>query len=290
MGRVFIVGCGYVGKRIAALCRERGDGVAALCRKDESCRELERLGIAPVPGDLDYPETLRGMPTAGAEVYYCAPPPGGGITEPRVQAFCNGIPEGCEPARIVYLSTTGVYGDCEGGVVTEETPVRPETTRARRRVHAEETFSAWGAERGVPVIVLRVPGIYGPLRLPIPMLQMGQPVLRREESPFTNRIHADDLAAICLAAAARCTTGGLFNVGDGQESTMTDYFNAVADAAGLPRPRQVTREEARQVMHPLMLSYFSESRRVGTEKMRRELGVTLRYPTLEEGLRASLQS
>ena len=289
MGRVFIVGCGYVGKRIAALCRERGEAVAALCRKIEGCRELEALGIEPLPGDLDYPETLTGMPTAGAVVFYCAPPPGGGITEPRVQSFCNAIPPGSEPSRVIYLSTTGVYGDCGGAVVTEETPVNPETTRARRRVHAEETLAAWGAERGVPVVILRVPGIYGPGRLPIPQLQMGQPVLRSEEAPYSNRIHVDDLAAICLAAAQWCGASGLFNVGDGQGGTMTDYFNAVADAAGLPRPRQVTMEEARQVMHPLMLSYFGESRRVDTGKLRRELGVTLRYPTLEEGLLASLR-
>jgi nucleoside-diphosphate-sugar epimerase len=289
MGRVFIIGCGYVGKRIAALCRERGDGVSALCRKVEGCRELEALCISPVPGDLDDPGSLRSMPTAGAVVYYCAPPPGGGITEPRVQAFCSAIPAGAEPARLVYLSTTGVYGDCGGAVVTEESPVHPETTRAQRRVHAEETLTAWGAERGVPVIILRVPGIYGPGRLPIPQLQSGQPVLRSEDAPFSNRIHADDLAAVCLAAAARCGAGGLYNVGDGQESTMTDYFNAVAEAAGFPPPRQVTLEEARQVMHPLMLSYFSESRRVDVGKMQRELGVSLCYPTLEEGLRASLR-
>lgn len=288
MEQVFIVGCGYVGKRIAALCRERGDAVAALCRKEESCRELAGLGITPVPGDLDHPRTLR-LPTAGGVVFYCAPPPGGGITEPRVQAFCDSIAPGSEPARLVYLSTTGVYGDCGGGIVTEETPVNPETTRAKRRIHAERTLTAWGEERGVAVVILRVPGIYGPGRLPIPQLQGGQPVLLSEEAPYSNRIHVDDLAAVCLAAVERGGAGELFNVGDGQCGTMTDYFNAVADAAGLPRPPQVTMDEARRVMHPLMLSYFSESRRVDVEKMRRVLGVALRYPTLEEGLRASLQ-
>lgn len=289
MERVFIIGCGYVGKRIAARFRERGGTVAALCRTAGSCAELAALAITPVRGDLDHPETLGELPVAGATLFYCAPPPGGGITEPRVQAFCAAVPLGSEPARVVYLSTTGVYGDCGGAVVTEDTPVHPETTRARRRVHAEETLRAWGAERGVPIVILRVPGIYGPGRLPIPQLQMGQPVLRSAEAPFSNRIHADDLAAVCVAAADRGGAGSVFNVGDGQETTMTEYFNAVAEAAGLPRPPQVSLEEARQVMHPLMLSYFSESRRVDVSKMQRELGVALRYPTLAEGLRASLQ-
>jgi nucleoside-diphosphate-sugar epimerase len=181
-----------------------------------------------------------------------------------------------------------VYGDAGGGIVTEETPVNPQTTRAKRRVHAEEALTAWGQVRNVPVIILRVPGIYGPGRLPIPQLQGGQPVLRSEESPLSNRIHVDDLARICLAAADRGEPGDLFNVGDGCRGTMTDYFNAVADATGIPRPRQVTMEEARRVMHPLMLSYFSESRQVDVARMAR-LGVTLLYPTLEEGLQASLR-
>ncbi len=286
---VLIIGCGDIGRRVADLARAKGATVTALVRSAEKGELLHNLGICTVPGDLDDPGSLGALPTRGAAVFYFAPPPGGGITDSRVRAFCAAVTPGSEPAKVVYISTTGVYGDCGGAMVTEETPVNPQTARAKRRLDAETTLHAWGEKLNVPVIILRVTGIYGPGRLPVRHIAEGQPVLRPEEAPLTNRIHADDLARVCIAAVERGEAGDIFNISDGQAGTMTDYFNAVADAAGIPRPRQVTMDEARQVMSPLMLSYVTESRQMDNRKMMEKLGIRLLYPDLASGLRASLQ-
>lgn len=287
MDRVLIIGCGYIGKRAARLAMERNASVTALARSVKSIDELEKLGIRTISGDLDDPSSLGALPTKGALVFYFAPPPGGGLTDPRLRSFCASVAPGNEPCKVVYMSTSGVYGDCGGNTVTEETPPNPQTTRAKRRLDAETFLLSWGAERKVPVVILRVTGIYGPGRLPIPHIESGNPVLCEREAPLTNRIHADDLARVCMAAADKGEAGDIFNVSDGENGTMTHYFNAVADAFGLMRPSQVSLKEAREVMNPLILSYFSESRRIDNGKMREKLGIKLLYPTLEEGLEAS---
>ena len=280
MEHLLIVGCGAIGRRVAALALAQGVSVCTFNRGD-----------APVPGarhytgHLDDPATLTGLPTRGAGVIYLAPPPGGGIEDSRARAFCAAIAAGEEPEKVVYISTSGVYGDCGGEMVTEATEPNPQTSRGKRRLHAERLFTAWGRERGVAVVILRVTAIYAPDRLPVSQLASGQPVLREEEAHPSNRIHADDLSRICLAALERGKDGDIFNVSDGSSSTMTSYFNAAADRLGLPRPAQVTMEEARRVMTPLMVSYFSESLVVDNRKMLDELGVELLYPNLEAGLK-----
>jgi nucleoside-diphosphate-sugar epimerase len=148
----------------------------------------------------------------------------------------------------------------------------------------------WGKERGVPVVILRVSGIYGPGRIPMQRIQSREPLLDEQEVGFTNRIHSDDLAQVCMAALERGEDGDIYNVSDGEESRMTDYFNAITDLLGLPRLPQVPLSEARQVMSPLMYSYMTESRRISNRKMLDKLGVKLKYPTLLEGLKQSLES
>ncbi len=288
MDQVLIVGCGDIGRRVGALARAQGAEVRGLVRSAESAAKLTELGIEPLVADLNAGAQLQGLPTAGAVVYYLAPPPGGGHTDPKVRNFCAAINPGDEPRRLVYISTSGVYGDCGGALVSEETPVNPQTARAKRRVDAETVLRQWGRERGVAVIILRVTGIYGPGRLPVARLQGGHPLLRIEESPPTNRIHADDLARVCLAAAKKGEQGDIFNVSDGHPGTMTEYFLAIAELFGLPRPPLVSMEEARRVMTPLMLSYLTEARRMDNRKMLDKLGIELLYPTLAQGLRASL--
>lgn len=284
---ILIIGCGDIGRRVAHLALAAEAAVHGLVRSAEHAANLEQLGIHPIIGSLDEPVTLTGLPTRGATVFYFAPPPGGGVTDPRARNFCAAVPPGEEPRKVVYMSTSGVYGNSGGDLVTEETPPNPQTTRGKRRLDAENAFRDWGHNHGVPVVVLRVTGIYGPGRYPVSQLAGGQPVLFEELAPLTNRIHQDDLARICLAAGARGEDGDIFNVSDGHPTTMTHYFNAVADLLGYPRPRQVSVEEARQVMSPLMLSYMEESRRMDNRKMLAKLGVTLLYPDLEAGLRGS---
>ncbi len=281
---VFIIGCGYVGRQVAAAEQARGRRVGALTHSPEKIRELRTAGIDALPGNLDRPETLSRLPLHGAVLYYFAPPPGRGSDDPRMAALVDHFDDEHRPARVVLISTTGVYGDCGGAWVDEDWPTRPQTDRARRRLSAERTLREWGREAGVPVVVLRVPGLYGPGRLPLARLKKALPVLREDLSPWSNRIHATDLVRACLAAADRGRPDGVYNVADGNPSTMTDYFNRVADAFGLPRPPQIGLDEARERLSGGMLSYLAESKRLDTRRMREELGVEPRFPDLDSGL------
>ncbi len=287
---VLIIGCGYIGLRVAAAERQRGRRVHALARSAESASRLRAAGVEPRAGDLDQPASLTGIDAAGTLVYYFAPPPPAGTTDPRLQAFLQAICGPRRPARVVLISTTSIYGDCQGHWIDERRPPNPQTDHARRRLAAENSLRRWAADSGVAALVLRVPGIYGPGRLPVERLCRGLPALREQESPWSNRIHADDLVTACLAAADRGPPGAIYNLSDGHPSTMTDYFNRAADALGLPRPPQIDWGEARERFGAEMLSYLAESRRLDTTRARTELGFTPRYPTLDLGLKACVQA
>jgi len=282
---LLIIGCGDIGVRVARIFQASGCKVAGLARSGEGAERLRGFDIEPVMGNLDDADSLTELPTKGKLVLYFAPPPGGGPIDGRMRTFCEAVDSGQAPEKVIYMSTSGVYGDCGGARVTEATPVNPQTSRAQRRVDAENVLLEWGRACAVPVVILRVTGIYGPGRLPLARLQQGHPVLNETESPPTNRIHADDLAAVCVAAAEKAADGDIFNVSDGQSGTMTGYFNLIADLLELPRPQQVSMEEAKLLMNPMMLSYLQESRRMDNRNMIAQLGVVLQYPDLESGLK-----
>lgn len=286
MAPVLIVGCGYVGRRLARQLRTEGRAVSGLVRTADSAARLRTLHATPLVADLDVPAPLPAVP-AGAEVYYFAPPPAEGDADPRLRRVLTAL-AAARPRRIVYLSTSGVYGDCAGAWVDEGHALRPATPRARRRADAESALRTWSAATGVPVVILRVPGIYGPGKLPLERLRKGLPLLREDDSPYTNRIHVDDLIAACRAAMTRGTPGAAYNVSDGRPSNMTDYFNRIADFTGLPRPPLVGREDIDR-LSPGMRAFMEESKRLDNRRMREELGVEPRYPTLEEGLAACLE-
>ncbi len=286
MTRVFIVGCGYVGTRLAQEWLRRGAAVAALARSDTAAARLQRLGISPVAGDLGDVWSLRRLALRDSLLYYLAPPPPSGVADTWMRCFVSALRTSRLPGRCVLLGTTGVYGDHRGGWIDENAELRPGSDRSRRRLDAERVLRAWGRVWRVPVVVLRVAGIYGPERLPLQRLRAGAPLVREQECPFTNRIHVDDLVAACVAAGERGRADNVYNVSDGDPCTMTAYFNSVADAVGLPRPPQVPMRQARQHMTPAMLAYLAESRRLCNHKLVQELGLELRYPTLAEGLGA----
>jgi nucleoside-diphosphate-sugar epimerase len=279
---VLIIGYGDIGRRVAALCRQKGWRVNALTRQAVTASQLSAQGLTTYVGDLDQPDKLPALPTAAGLIFYFAPPPPHGVDDPRLHAFLNAIPRHAYPSKIIYISTSGVYGDCQGAWVTEDSPAKPNTDRARRRLAAEDLLRDWQRHNGTPVVILRVGGIYGPGRLPVERLRQDTPVLREQDCGYTNRIHADDLAAVCVAAAMH--GHGLYNVSDGHPSTMTDYFNKVADLYGLPHPPQISFDQAQTLMSPEMMSYLADSRRLDNRRMLNDLGVNLRYPTLNEGL------
>ncbi|MFZ5594704.1 MAG: SDR family oxidoreductase [Pseudomonadota bacterium] len=288
MNHAFIIGCGDIGRRVAALWNARGGTVSALARTPQSVRLLTDNGIRPINSDLDQPASLRNLPVKDALLFYFAPPPGEGDADPRLRSTLAALTPENPPKRIVYISTTGVYGDCQEAWITEETPAHPRSARGARRLDAENALRDWQNDTSVPVVILRVPGIYGPGRLPVDRIKQGIPVVCEEESPYSNRIHADDLARICIAAAEQGRAGEVYNVSDGHPTTMTDYFHRVADLLALPRLPAISMAEARHRLSPGMLSFLEESKRIDNRKMLRELGVELLYPTLEEGLAGCL--
>lgn len=286
-----IVGCGYVGARLAI--REAGHRpLLALVRSGKSESRLHAAGIRTLRIDLDGAPDPAGQPQLAAAadhaaVVYLVPPPDSGATDPRLDAFLEQV-SGSTPAVFVYISTTGVYGDADGATVDERTPVAPVNDRSRRRVAAESAARGWCAARGVRCVILRVPGIYGPHRLPLERLQRGEPALRDEDAGPGNRIHVDDLVAAVVAAIDNPPAQGIYNVTDGDHSSTTSYLQLTAAAAGLPPPVLVSKAEARERIPPGMLSFLLESRRVDNRRMCDELGLLLQYPTLRSGIVASL--
>jgi nucleoside-diphosphate-sugar epimerase len=234
--------------------------------------------------DLDRPETLADLPEADA-ILHCVPPPPQGTSDPRTANLLAALSKGrILPARVVYVSTSGVYGDCGGARVDESRAVRPGTDRARRRVDAERRLALWCSERGVALVILRAPGIYAADRLPLERLRAGTPVLRPEDDVYTNHIHAEDLAVVAVRALRDATPSGTYNACDDSEIRMGDWLDLVAERAGLPRPPRIARQEAPGRIAPELLSFMSESRRLANRRMKEGLGVRLQYRTVFEGV------
>jgi len=285
--RCLIAGCGYVGRRLAERMRPAWR-VVALARSPGSVAGLRAAGIETIDADLDAlrgPDELHAA-ADGAAIAYLAPPQDSGTNDTRLGKFLAALGE-ARPTVFLYMSTTGVYGDAAGATVDESSPTEPSNDRSRRRIAAEQLTRAWCEERGLRWVILRVPGIYGPHRLPLERLQRGEPALEPAAAGPGNRIHVDDLVTACVAALER-PVSGIFNVGDGDHSSTTAFLQITAELAGLPAPKLVTLAEAHGRVSPGMLAYLVESRRVETGRMRQELGVTPRYATVAAGVAASL--
>lgn len=279
---MLIVGCGYIGRRVAQRLSGEKYRVTGCVRSATGAAALMDAGITALQADLDR-GVPHSLPGGFEDVFYFAPPPRDGDTDTRMASFLQALDAG-SVRRIVYISTSAVYGDCQGAWIDESQVTEPTTGRGRRRLDAEQQLTAWCDRHGVQWTILRVPGIYGPGKLPLARLEKGLPVLREADAPYTNRIHGDDLAMICVAAMQADSCNTVYNVSDGHPSNMTDYFFRVADAAGVPRPPVVTRAEAEAVLSSGMLSFLADSRRMKNDRLLKELGVTLQYPDLEAGL------
>jgi nucleoside-diphosphate-sugar epimerase len=282
-----IIGCGYTGLRLARRLQPRWQ-VFATARSASAAASLAAAGITVVRADLDVPLAPGSLAQVadGAAIAYLTPPPDLGATDPRL-ANCLAALGQAQPSSLLYMSTTGVYGDTRGKTVTEDTPLAPTNDRSRRRVAAETAARAWCAARGVRCVVLRVPGIYGPGRLPLDRLRRGEPVLRPQDAGPGNRIHVDDLVTACVAALERPVSGAC-NVSDGNPATTTEFLQRTAAVAGLPAPPLVALADAHGRISAGMLAFLRESRTVDNRRMREELGVEPRYARLDAGIAASL--
>ena len=280
---ILIAGCGYLGQRLVLELGAKPQ-ITGLVKTAQTAEALVQQGISPMIRDLDQPlvTPLEGW----RQIYYFAPPPSQGQQDTRMTHFLRALDTGSGDIRLVYLGTTGVYGDCSGAWVDESQPVRPTADRALRRLHAEQQLKQWRSDTGNEVVFLRVAGIYGPGRLPLERLRQRKPMIAAEHAPWTNRIHVDDLVQVCMVAMERGREGEVYNVSDGQPGNMSDYFNQVADATGLPRPPLIAPEDAAGQLSAGLRSYLAESRRIDNRKMLEELGIKLKYPTLAQGLAA----
>ena len=278
--RLLIVGCGDVGMRLVPLLQDRYR-VFALTSQPDRCAALRAAGATPLVANLDDAATLDRLAGLAHTVVHLAPPQPDGLLDRRTRRLVAILPE---HAQLVYISTSGVYGDCGGTWVDETHAVAPRSLRAQRRVDAEQAVRAWGRRSGGRVAILRVPGIYAAERLPLARLQRGLPALLAAEDVHTNHVHADDLARIIVATLRRALPGRVYHAVDDSDMKMAEFFDAVADAHLIPRPPRLPRSTLSQVVSPMLLSFMSESRRLRNDRLKNELGVRLRYPLVTDML------
>jgi nucleoside-diphosphate-sugar epimerase len=287
--KLLIVGCGDVARRTLPrlLGRYR---IFALLRDPLQCAVWRDAGATPVLADLDDAASLRRIAGLAEIVMHFAPPPDHGPLDTRTRRLLAALAKGKSlPQRLVYISTSGVYGDCSGERIDETRTPRPTTARAARRVDAERQLRIFGRRHGVVISILRAPGIYAADRLPIERLQKGTQALRDEDDVFTNHIHADDLAMLACAALRYGKANRAYNATDDSEMKMGEYFDLVAQRFGLPKAPRLSRAEAVEQMRPLQLSFMSESRRLANQRIKKELRASLRYPRVEDGVEAAWQ-
>jgi len=266
---VVVVGTGYVGQRFI-----RNDGNNSVVGLTHSDYDLDTDGKPPI--DL----------APAYSILYTVPPSSESIADVRLERLLGELEPA--PRRFVYISTTGVYGNRDGAFADEETNVNPESDRAARRVAAEDYLLSWGASHECEVVVLRVPGIYGPERLGVERLREGATVIEENDTGPGNRIHVDDLVTCCIAALSENAPPGIYNVGDGDHRSSTWFSRELARQCGLPEPRAISMADAESEFSPMRLSFIRESRQVGTQKMREVLGVIPEFANAEDGIRASL--
>ena len=288
MRRILIVGCGDVAMRVAPLLQKNNYRLFGLVRNDARLDQLRAHGIIPVRGSLDGIKSLGRLSGLADAVLHFAPPPNSGSTDTRTRNLLAVLSQGVLPRRFIYISTSGVYGDCDGAIISETHPLNAQTARAQRRVDAEQQIRIWAKRNQVHASILRVPGIYAADRLPLDRLRAGTPTILQEQDSYTNHIHADDLARIVIAALHNSKPNRIYHASDDSELKMGDYFDAVADAYHLPRPPRLPRAEVERAVTPVLWSFMNESRRLTNTRMKRELKVELSYPAVADLLQSKV--
>lgn len=284
--RLLLVGCGDIARRVLPYLRGHYR-VFALLRDRAQFPVWRQRGAQPIWADLDDVASLRRLAGLAERIVYLAPPPGQGQRDTRTRRFLAVLrrPK-IGPKQIIYLSTSGVYGDCAGAMVSETRPPRPTNARAERRLDAETEWRRFGAQSGARVSVLRVPGIYARERLPLERLQKNLPALCAADDVFTNHIHADDLARLICATLRYGAPNRIYNASDDSALKMGDYFDLVADHFALPRAPRLAQEDAEKALSPLQFSFMRESRRLDNRRIKEELKAQLHFAHVALGLKA----
>ena len=283
MKKILIVGFGDVAERLVRFYAGQAEFIG-LVRRPERVADLRALGVTPYVADLDVSASLRRLPRVDGVLHF-APPPNEGKTDPRTTHLLHALTRHGKPGALVYISTSGVYGDCGGHWVSETRTVAPVNGRAVRRVDAERQLRTWGETFRVQVSILRAPGIYAADRLPLDRIKRGTPALIARDDSYTNHIHADDLARLAWAALFRGRAQRIYHAVDAHPLKMGDWFDSCADAFDLARPPRVKRAEAEKVLSEALLSFLRESRQLSNARTTRELRLKYRYPTSDDLLR-----
>lgn len=278
--RLFIFGLGYSGLEIAKLAKTLGWSVAGTCTTEEKARRLREVGIEA--------HVFDGTAALATETFgdvthvVCTVSPGA-AGDPALRT-CRKL---LGRARwLGYLSTTGVYGNHDGGWVDETTPTLSTQPRSLERIAAEQGWRDLAAGTGAPLHILRLPGIYGPGRSPLDRVRAGTAQRIDKPGQFFSRIHVEDIAASTLKAMDRDNGTEIWNVADDLPAANADVVAHACELLGRPVPPLIPWADVAPTMSPMARSFYSESRKVRNEKLKRELGVVLRYPTYREGLKA----
>lgn len=288
--RLLVVGCGDVGLRLLKLVGSRWR-LVVLTRQASKLAVFREMGVRALLGDLDEPHTLKRLGGLAHKVAHLAPPPSQGDEDPRTRHVLQALSLRSSPKQLVYASTSGVYGDCKGEWVSELRALNPQSARGQRRLDAERRVKHLGRVKlgQLKTAVLRIPGIYAVDRVggtPLERLKKGLPVLKPDQDVYTNHIHADDLARAIFRALMLESTLRSFNVSDDTEMKMGEYFAWAAQVFDLPAPPQMDRDEIQAHLSEMQLSFMQESRRLVNQRMKKELKLTLRHPTVQSGLKS----
>jgi nucleoside-diphosphate-sugar epimerase len=278
--RLFIFGLGYSGLEIARLAKAAGWSVAGTCTSDQKAEGLRAQGIEA--HRFDGTAALPAAALDGASHVLCTISPG--TTGDPALRTCSSL---LKRARwLGYLSTTGVYGDHGGDWVDEDTPPKPGRPRSVERLAAERAWQVVGLEAGIAVDIFRLPGIYGPGRSAVDQVKAG--TARRIDKPgqVFSRIHVEDIAGTVLMAITGAHGGAIYNVADDLPASTSDVVAFACELLGKPVPPIIPWEQIAPTMSVLARSFYAETRRVKNDRIKKELGVVLRYPTYREGLRA----
>lgn len=285
-----IIGAGYVAKHLYKQLKSDSPAstVYTASRAERFLNNSQHISI-----DLDNADSLKKLPivsNTSLNIFYLTPPKPEGLDDTRIKNFiCYINTVQYTKLKMVYISTSGVYGNKNGDWVTEETATNPINDRAKRRVSAEQQLLTLSAQnKNIQSLILRVPGIYGPGRLPIEKIKQRGKIISETECGYTNLIHAEDLACICLSAATNGIDKEIYNVSDTQPVKSSYYYKLVAKLAELPTPEEVSFEEALKTFDSKRLSFLRESRRLDVTKMQSQLRPTLAFTNLEKGILQSM--
>ena len=277
---LLIIGCGYTGCELARRAHSQGIPVWGTTRSEARVETIQGSGAEPLifeAGKTPLPEMLREK--VDTVVDTVGPPWSG---EPDSTGLILEALEEFSISRFVYLSSTSVYGDCGGEWVDEDTPCTPTGPAGKRRVAVEELLQTH--QNRLPTIIARLPGIYGPGRSVLERIRTGRFRMVGEEGPFSNRIHVEDLASALWALCLRGRVGETYLLTDDEPQRLRVVSQYAADLLGVDLPAPLEMEYARETIPASSLSMLTDSKRLSNKKMKRELGIALRYPTYREGL------